>query len=204
LLKHACQKVLKIAPFLTFKTENIAFEVGEEGGMAKRLLLNEIFHELRDIVRSYIRFLRVRIKPLMVIATFVLILFMMTQVTSLVLTSKTIPNVGVVKAVGVGVYWDAALTNKVSSIDWGVLDPGSNKNVTVYIRNEGNSAVSLTMNTANWNPSTTSNYMTLTWNYGGQSINVGAVIQVKLTLSVSASVAGITNFSFDINIVASG
>ena len=172
--------------------------------MAKRLLLNEIFHELRDIVRSYIHFLRVRIKPLMVIATFVLILFMMTQVTSLVLTSKTIPNVGVVKAVGVGVYWDAALTNKVSSIDWGVLDPGSNKNVTVYIRNEGNSAVSLTMNTANWNPSTASNYMTLTWNYGGQSINVGAVIQVKLTLSVSASVAGITNFSFDINIVASG
>ena len=171
--------------------------------MAKRLLLNEIFHELRDIVRSYIRFLRVRIKPLMVIATFVLILFMMTQVTSLVLTSKTIPNVGVVKAVGVEVYWDAALTNKVSSIDWGVLDPGSNKNVTVYIRNEGNSAVSLTMNTANWNPSTASNYMTLTWNYGGQSINVGAVIQVKLTLSVSASVAGITNFSFDINIVAS-
>ena len=172
--------------------------------MAKRSLLNEIFHELRDIVRSYIRFLRVRIKPLTVIATFVLILFMMTQVTSLVLTSKTIPNVGVVKAVGVEVYWDAALTNKVSSIDWGVLDPGSNKNVTVYIRNEGNSAVSLTMNTANWNPSTASNYMTLTWNYGGQSINVGAVIQVKLTLSVSASVAGITNFSFDINIVASG
>jgi hypothetical protein len=81
----------------------------------------------------------------MVIATFVLILFMMTQVMSLVLTSKTIPNVGVVKAVGVGGYWDATSTNKVSSIDWGVLDPGSNKNVTVYIRNEGNSAVSLTM-----------------------------------------------------------
>jgi len=172
--------------------------------MAKRLLLNELFHALRDIVRSYIRFLRVRIKPLMVIATFVLVLFMMIQVMSLVLTIKTIPNVASVKAVGVGVYWDAALTNKVSSIDWGVLDPSSNKNITVYIRNEGNSAVSLTMNTANWNPSTASNYVTLTWNYGGLSINVGAVTQVKLTLSVSASVTGITNFSFDVNIVASG
>jgi len=173
--------------------------------MAKRLLLNRILlHEPRDILRSYIHFLRVKIKPLMAIAIFVLILFIVTQVMAPVLTSKTIPNVGSVKAVGVGVYWDAALTNKVSSIDWGVLDPGSNKNVTVYIRNEGNSAVSLTMNIANWNPSTASNYMTLTWNYGGQSINAGAVIQVKLTLLVSASVAGITNFGFDINIVANG
>ena len=172
--------------------------------MVKRLLPTEIFHEFRDIGRSYINFLRVRIKPLMVIVTFVLILFMATQVTSLIIASKTIPNVGSLKTVGVGVYFDTALTNKVSSIDWGVLDLGSNKNVTVYIRNEGNSAVSLTMNTANWNPSTTSNYMTLTWNYGGQSVNVGAVIQVKLILSVSASAAGITNFSFDINIVANG
>lgn len=172
--------------------------------MVKRLSPTEIFHELRDIVGSYVNFLRVRIKPLMVIVTFVLILFMATQVTSLIIASKTIPNVGSLKTVGVGVYFDTALTNKVSSIDWGVLDLGSNKNGTVYIRNEGNSAVSLTMNTANWNPSTTSNYMTLTWNYGGQSVNVGAVIQVKLTLSVSASAAGITNFSFDINIVANG
>jgi len=172
--------------------------------MVKRLLPTETFHELRDIVRSYIHFLRVKIKPLIVIMTFVLILLMVTQVTSLIIASKTIPNVGSLRTVGVGVYCDAALTNKVSSIDWGALDLGSNKNVTVYIRNEGNSAVSLTMNPANWVPATTSNYMTLTWNYGGQSVNVGAVIQVKLILAVSNSVAGITNFSFDINILASG
>ena len=172
--------------------------------MVKRLLPTETFHELRDIVRSYIHFLRVKIKPLIVMMTIVLILLMVTQVTSLIIASKTIPNVGSLRTVGVGVYFDAALTNKVSSIDWGALDLGSNKNVTVYIRNEGNSAASLTMNTANWNPSTTSNYMTLTWNYGGQSVNVGAVIQVKLILAVSNSVAGITNFSFDINILASG
>jgi hypothetical protein len=60
------------------------------------------------------------------------------------------------------------------------------------------------MNTTNWNPSTASNYMTLTWNYSGQSINTGAAVQVKLTLSLSANVTGITNFSFDINIVGSG
>jgi len=158
----------------------------------------------RNVVRSCVHFLQGKVKPLIAIATFVLIMFAMTQVMSLVLTSKTIPNVGVVKAIGLGVYWNATLTNKVSSIDWGVIDPGSNKNVTVYIRNEGNSVCSLTLNTANWNPSVASNQMTLTWNYGGQSINVGAVIQVELTLSVSASVTGIISFSFDINIVANG
>src|SRR3990170_1817058 len=124
--------------------------------MVKRLLPTETFHELRDIVRSYIHFLRVKIKPLIVIMTFVLILLMVTQVTSFIIASKTIPNVGSLRTVGVGVYFDAALTNKVSSIDWGALDLGSNKNVTVYIRNEGNSAVSLTMNPANWVPATTS------------------------------------------------
>jgi hypothetical protein len=60
------------------------------------------------------------------------------------------------------------------------------------------------MSTANWNPSTASNYITLTSDYGGQTIGVAAVIVVKLTLSVSASTTGITAFSFNINMVASG
>jgi hypothetical protein len=140
----------------------------------------------------------------MVIFTFVLILFLVTQVTSVIIASKTIPNVGSLKTVGVGVYWDSALTNSVASIDWGTLDLGASKEVTVYIRNEGNSAVSLTLNTANWSPSTASTYVTLTWNYGGQSISAGVAVQVKLTLSVSASATGITNFSFDISINANG
>lgn len=172
--------------------------------MREKSLSPESFREFRVLVRSFIRLLRIRIKPLMVIFTFVLILFLITQVTSVITASRTIPNVGSLKTVGVGVYWDAALTNSVASIDWGTLDPGATKDVTFYIRNEGNSAATLTMNAVNWSPSTASNYMTLTWNYGGQSINVGASVQVKLTLSVSASATGITNFGFDISINANG
>jgi hypothetical protein len=96
------------------------------------------------------------------------------------------------------------LTTKVSSISWGALDPGSNVNKTVYIRNEGNSAVTLALSTSNWNPSTASNYLTLTWNYGGQTINVNSVVQVKFTLSASSSTTGITSFTFDIVITATG
>jgi hypothetical protein len=172
--------------------------------MIKAPPLRRISNRLRELARSSTYSSRVSISYPKVIATAILILALTTQVMSLVLISKTIPNSGSVKTVGLGVYWDASLANPVSSITWGTINPGSSSNVTVYIRNEGNSAVNLTMSTANWNPSTASNYMTLTSDYGGQSISAAAVIVVKLTLSVSTSVTGINAFSFDLNIVANG
>jgi len=117
--------------------------------------------------------------------------------------SRTVSNAGTVKAIGVGVYWDSACTNSLSSIGWGTLEPGSSKNVTCYIRNEGNSASTLSMNISNWNPSNASDYITLSWNYNGQPINPSGVIQVTFTLSVLPSIEGITSFSFDITIVGS-
>jgi len=123
---------------------------------------------------------------------------------SLLNNSKTVTNAGSVKGVGVGIYWDLACTNRTSSINWGLLDPGSNKTVTVYVRNEGNAAATLSKVVQNWNPSTASSYMTLNWNYAGQTLSVNQVLQVKLTLVVSSTVSGITNFSFDIIITATG
>ena len=125
-------------------------------------------------------------------------------VMSAVQSSRTISNAGSVKAIGVGVYWDQACSNPVTSISWGTIDPGSSVNKTVYIKNTGNNAATLSLTTSNWSPSNASSYMTLSWDYNGQPINVNAVIQVKLTLSVLSSVSGITSFSFDITITASG
>ena len=76
--------------------------------------------------------------------------------------------------------------------------------MTVYIRNEGNAVATLSKAAQNWNPSTASNYMTLNWNYTGQTVSVNQVLQVKLTLVILSTVSGITNFSFDITIVATG
>jgi len=115
----------------------------------------------------------------------------------------TLPNLGTVKAMGVGVYWDSGCSNSVTSVNWGTVEPGSTNDVTVFIRNEGNGAETLSSTAENWNPSTASMYMSLTWDYGGQVIDVGEVVQVTLSLSVSASITGITSFSFDIVIVGS-
>jgi len=125
-------------------------------------------------------------------------------VSSAITGNKTVSNSGSVKGVGVGVYSDQSCTNAISSINWGMLDPGSNANKTVYIRNEGNTPATLSMSTSNWNPTNASSYLTLSWNYGGQTLSANQVVQVKLTLSVSASIKGITNFSFDITITATG
>ncbi len=141
-------------------------------------------------------------------ATFALVIYVLAlstigSVMSVMHTNETISNVGSVKAVGVGVYWDSACSNAVSSINWGMLNPGSSKNETIFIRNEGNTTVTLTMTTSNWNPPNASDYLTLNWNYNGQALEVGEVIQVTLTLSVSSSIDGITSFSFDITLTAS-
>jgi len=108
------------------------------------------------------------------------------------------PCAATVETVGVGVYWDSGCSNRVSSIEWGTIEAGAVKTVTVYVRNEGDVTISLSLSTTNWSPSTASKYMSLSWNYDGQPINPNGVIPVTLTLSVSPSITGISSFSFDI------
>jgi hypothetical protein len=112
-------------------------------------------------------------------------------------------DAGVLKTIGIGAYWDPDLTSKASTTDWGLLQPGAQKSLTVYVHNEGNSPVTLSLSTSNWIPSTASDYLALTWNYNGQTISPSAQMQVTLTLTVSSNITGISNFSFDIIIAAS-
>ena len=73
-------------------------------------------------------------------------------VAGLLIAYQRIPSTGDVKAVGVDVYWDGDCTDNVTSVDWGLLEPGEASNVTVFIQNEGNIPVVLNMTTDNWNP----------------------------------------------------
>ena len=112
--------------------------------------------------------------------------------------STSIQSYGAVKAVNVGVYWNSGCTNVTSTINWGILSPGNSKDVTLYVKNYGNVAVKLSLVAQNWNPTNAADYMGLSWNREGQTVNSGSVVAATLTLSVSSSIGGITNFSFDI------
>ena len=123
--------------------------------------------------------------------------------SALIIRMTTIPSLGKITAYGVGIYWDSNCTENVTSIDWGVAEPGLTKNVTIYIRNEGNTHTILYLNTTNWYPQEASNYITLSWDYNGEAIEPNQVVQVTLTLSISSNIEGITTFRFDIIIAQS-
>jgi hypothetical protein len=127
-----------------------------------------------------------------------------TPTTPTTPTTETISNVGSLKTIGIGAYWDENLTNRVNQINWGLLEPGGQKSFSIYLHNEGNSAVTLIRSLSNWNPSAATTYLTLNWNYNGQTIEAGKNLQVTLTLSVNTDIIGITNFSFDITVVGTG
>ena len=115
------------------------------------------------------------------------------------------------KTVGVEAYWDPNRENKTETIDWGMVYPGSSKNVTFYIQSVSNLETILNLSTTNWNPANISNYMNLTWSYDGTPLSPGEVIQLTLTLSASPSdsfrnylyAKEVKDFSFDIVIAAS-
>ena len=140
---------------------------------------------------------------MMILLSGILSGFIIVNVKSIYQTSSTISSVGTFKAIGIGVYWDNSRTSRVTEINWGLLEPGDKKSFTIYISNEGNVPLSLSISTSNWNPSSAANYLTLTWSNVGQTINAGIVAQLTLTLTVNPNVSGISSFNFDIIAVGS-
>jgi hypothetical protein len=116
-------------------------------------------------------------------------------------SNRTVQSHGTIKTVNVGVYWNSGCTNTTVTIDFGMLSPGTTGNVSFYVRNEGNLPVRLGLTTQNWSPANASSYISLSWNREAQTLAAGNVIQATLMLNVSASIGGISNFSFDTVIV---
>jgi hypothetical protein len=104
--------------------------------------------------------------------------------------------------IGVGIYWDRDCTNSTRSLNWGFINPNSNNNLTIFIRNERSSPLAMWLRTSNWTPSNASSYMTLTWNYSGQILKPNEVIPIQLSLTVSPTVTGIIDFNFETTITS--
>lgn len=114
-----------------------------------------------------------------------------------------LPNVSALEtSSSLGVYWDGSCTQKVSSIQWGVLSPGGRKLFSLYIRNEGNMTVSLILNASNWVPVDASRYLSFSWRSNNRTAEVGKTARANLTLLVSKNIRGITDFAFDVAVGA--
>lgn len=144
------------------------------------------------------------LKPLIVIAiVLTLVLVFSGGVLEPFSSLPPISSKGDLKAIGVGVYWDRNCTVAIYSLEWGSVEPSSVKNITVFVRNEGNRPSTLYLNTTNWYPAEASKLMTLNWNYDGRAVRPLQVIGVSLVLSISASAERMDHFMFDILIGAS-
>jgi hypothetical protein len=116
----------------------------------------------------------------------------------LLTTLNSTISISAIEVNGVGVYWDINGNNEATEIDWGTLNPGSVKNIEVYVRVEREEPTYLILSTTNWNPPNAFDYITLRCNYVGQQIDPGEALQITLTLSISRHIKGISSFSFDI------
>ena len=118
--------------------------------------------------------------------------------------SVTISTHGIIISREFNFYIDSACASKVSSIDWGTLEPGQQVNRTLYMKSTLVSDVSANLAMRNFEPAVGSSYFALAWDYLGAPIAPGQVVPVMFTLTADSTVTGITSFGFDIEITASG
>jgi len=120
--------------------------------------------------------------------------------------SQTVSSSGTVNVttVNVGVYSDQACTQTLTTIDWGAIAPGDSVTRTIYVKNTGNTQISLSMTKANWSPTSANGPVTLTWNRETTTLSAGQSTSAALVLSVSSSISGITTFGVNIVITGTG
>lgn len=98
----------------------------------------------------------------------------------------------------IGVYWDQNCTKPVTSINWGVLSPGENKSITLYVRNENNINITLMIDAINWKPEEAREFLTLSYAQNNITIEPQKPIKVILILQIKQDIENIKEFSFDI------
>ena len=136
-------------------------------------------------------------KPVIVAAAFIFVFFVLPVAYAACVYQIRIPGMTAVKVFGGELYWDSAAQNEVALIDWGNVFRGEAKNVTVYLKNTGDLAVTgFVLNTENFVPNHPE-WFTLSWSLSVSRLEPAQVIQVVLTLMVSQSAEG-SVFSFDI------
>jgi hypothetical protein len=117
------------------------------------------------------------------------------------LYGKTIVRAGSIEGINVGIYWDSACKNTADHIEWGTMAIGSSKNQIVYIRNEGSKEAYLSMSTSDWMPHQATKYILFSWNYSGQSIPIGQIIPIQMSLEVKDNIRDTLEFDFNIQII---
>jgi hypothetical protein len=132
------------------------------------------------------------------------------QAGALLLAQRVIPTTSTVKTVNLQVYQDSGMANVLTSLNWsnvapiGPMELGQTKTVTVYLWSTSNTPTTLNMTTSNYWPSGVQQYLTVSWNKEGQVLQPNTPTAAEISLNLSPSVSNVTEFSFDITLIARG
>jgi len=139
---------------------------------------------------------------ILILITYTITLLLVMQVYPAGQTSISLSSSGSIKTTeGLSVYSNLACTTPKTSIEWGELEKGGNSNVIIYVRNEGDSPLTLSLVTSDWNPSSAADFLNISWNYNNQPLNPDQVVQITLTLTVDSDAQGI---DFGVNLFIVG
>lgn len=127
--------------------------------------------------------------------------------------TQPISSHGKIGSVNVALFWDANLTMPItgnSTIDWGLVEPGSQNNLSIWVYNPGTLPANISVVTSDWLPLgaivNATDYIWLDWI---MPIPTAPVLPVSnssefiLELNVDASIHDIFEFSFQITVVGS-
>lgn len=142
-------------------------------------------------------------KFMIVISLTIVVMLSVQSIAGQAIDKTVFTSHGTVKTIGVNAFLDSECTNPVTSLEWGILQPGNTISKSFYLLNQGNAPAVLQLYAENWNSYNAEQYLVLSWNYGSQSISPGEAIYVTFTLYVSPNISGVTDFNFDVVIVAS-
>ena len=118
--------------------------------------------------------------------------------------SYTIPTSGMVIGVNVGVFADSECIQNLTAISWGSVYPGESVTRIAYVKNIGNTPITLNMTTTGWNPPGANGPISIIWDKEGIILSPGQVVTAVLMLSTSPNISGIADFSVNIIITGSG
>jgi len=136
----------------------------------------------------------------MVAIALILLAAAVGSVGGLMQTTEQIMNRAVMVTYDIGVFWDVTCTQPCEFIDWGSLNPGQNKTITVYVKNTGGGPITGSFNTSQWVPPLAGEYISLAWDFGDQPLDPGRVRETNFTIMVARDIHDVTEFYFLITV----
>lgn len=112
------------------------------------------------------------------------------------------PPPSILTPIAFRLYSDQACKKAISKINWGELRTGTTQSVTIYVRNEGKTQITLFKSVSNWNPANAADYIKIEWDYSNQLLDPGSTLKLTLTATVSSGASTLNNFSHDLTITA--